>query len=175
MTFDYQLYKLSAKFFADYPHHKFPELLSKPDRPHYCLLIDTHCDYFICVPFRSNIEHNYAFKFKNTIRSSHSQSGLDYSKIAIINNLDYLNDANVVVDKDEYKIAIRNSKKIALQVMKYVETYVNHITNICPLNQKEYNRMYKFSTLPYFHDILNLHIKTQDSSVTSSEIQNKSI
>lgn len=158
----YQLYKLSAKFFIDYPNHEFPELLSKPDRPHYCLLIDTHCDYYICIPFRSNIEHDNAFKFKNTARSNRSQSGLDYSKIVIIKDLDYLNDENVVIDKDEYKIAIKNLQKIELQVLKYVETYIKHVTNICPLNKKEYNRKYKFSTLPYFHDILNLPIKTQD-------------
>ena len=84
MDFDYQLYKLTSKFMSDYPISSYPEILSKPDRPHYCLLIDTHCDYFICVPFRSNIGHNNAYLFKGTKRSKRSRSGLDYSKIAII-------------------------------------------------------------------------------------------
>ena len=55
MTFDADIYKLSDEFFADYPADRYPELMRKPDRPYYCLLIDIHTDYFICVPFRSNI------------------------------------------------------------------------------------------------------------------------
>ncbi|MBQ2396828.1 MAG: hypothetical protein II304_07350 [Bacteroidales bacterium] len=165
MQYDYQLYKLSNKFIADYPPQDYPELLLKADRPHYCLLIETNSDYFICVPFRSNIEHNNAFKFKNTQRSKRSKSGLDYSKIAIINKGEYLSNAKIAVDKDEYKTAIKCMEKIVNQASKYVNDYINHINGSHVLNIKEFDRKYRFSTLPYFHDILNLPHKPMKQTI----------
>ena len=158
MIVECQLYKLSAKFIIDYPSNLYPELLSKEDRPHYCILVETHCDYFLCIPFRSNIEHNNAFKFKNTLRSQTSQSGLDYSKMVILKDTNYLDDSNIVIDKDEYKTTIKCYTKIANQAIKYLEKYINHIQGTHILNSKEYDRLYKYSTLPYFHNILNLPV-----------------
>ena len=124
MEFDYQIYKLSRLFFDNYQQTSYPEMLAKQGRPHYCLLIDTHCDYFICVPYRSNIGHNNAFLFKNTGRSSRSRSGLDYSKIATIKDTDYLDDENIVIDNDEYKQTVENANHIAQEVVQYVDTYI---------------------------------------------------
>lgn len=156
MDFDYQIYKLSSKFTNDYPITLYPEVLEKPDRPHYCLLIDTHCDYFICVPYRSNILHNNAFHFKNTNRSNRSRSGLDYSKIVIIKDCGYLDDRNVVIDQDEYNNTIKNAAKIVTEATTYVDQYIAHINGTAPLHKREYERKYKYSTLPYFHDELGL-------------------
>lgn len=140
----------------DYPATLYPEILTKPDRPHYCLLIDTHCDYFICVPYRSNILHNNAFHFKNTNRSKCSRSGLDYSKIAIIKDIDYLDDQNVIIDQDEYNNTVKNAEKIAAQATAYVDNYIAHINGTAPLHPKEYDRKYKYSTLKYYHKELEL-------------------
>ena len=145
MQYDYQLYKLSSKFIADYPPQDYPELLLKADRPHYCLLIETNSDYF---------------------RSKHSKSGLDYSKIAIINKGEYLSNAKIAVDKDEYKTAIKCMEKIVNQASKYVNDYINHINGSHVLNIKEFDRKYRFSTLPYFHDILNLPHKPMKQTIT---------
>lgn len=90
MDYDVEIRLLSQKFADDYPEKSFPELMLKHGRPYTCLLIDTHEDYFICVPFRSSITHNTAFLFKNTQRSKRSRSGLDYTKMALIKNLDYI-------------------------------------------------------------------------------------
>lgn len=166
MNYDYELYKLSNQFIADYPSNLYPELLSKSSRPHYCLLIETHCDYFICVPFRSNIDHNNAFKFKNTRRSSKSKSGLDYSKVAIINNTDYLSSANVVIDKDEYNQAVHNIKTIAKEVCDYIDKYISHIKGEKVLHEKQYLRLYQYSTLPYFHDVLKLPVSERKQLVS---------
>lgn len=165
MDFDYQLYKLTSKFMSDYPVSIYPEILSKPDRPHYCILIDTHCDYFICVPFRSNIGHNNAYLFKGTKRSKRSRSGLDYSKIAIIKDGDYLDDNAVVVDQDEYVEAVKNAKTIVKDATEYVDTYIAHINGTTPLHPKDYDRKYKFSTLKYFHDILSLENKIDSEEI----------
>ena len=64
MEYDYDIYLLSQKFMNDYPLSKYPELMYKFGRPYNCLLIDTHYDYFICVPYRSYINHKNAFMFK---------------------------------------------------------------------------------------------------------------
>ena len=38
-SFDYQIYRLSDKFYDDYSSVKYPELLKKNTRPYSCLLI----------------------------------------------------------------------------------------------------------------------------------------
>ncbi len=104
------LYLLSSKFIQDYPINKYPEIMCKQGRPYTCLLIDTHDDFFICVPFRSNISHKNAFLFTNTARSEKSKSGLDYSKIIIIQNSDYIDSLTpAIVDHYEY-LEIQYSK-----------------------------------------------------------------
>lgn len=84
MDYDSELSLLSPKFTQDYPPAAYPELMHKHGRPYTCLLIDSHDDYFICVPFRSSIGHKNAFLFTGTARSKKTKSGLDYSKTAPI-------------------------------------------------------------------------------------------
>lgn len=55
MEYDFEIYRLSAKFIADYPTTKYPELMYKNARPYNCLLLESHDNYFICIPFRSHI------------------------------------------------------------------------------------------------------------------------
>lgn len=57
MDYAVEIYKLSTKFYIDYPETQYPELMKKDNRPYTCLLIETKDEYFICVPFRSNITH----------------------------------------------------------------------------------------------------------------------
>lgn len=103
MEYGSELSLLSSKFTQDYPPAVYPELLHKHGRPYTCLLIESHDDYFICVPFRSSIGHKNAFLFTDTIRSKKTKSGLDYSKISIIKDTNYF-DSNTaaIVDQDEY-------------------------------------------------------------------------
>ncbi len=156
MEFDSDLYLLSPKFTEDYPPEKFPELMHKHGRPYTCLLIDTHDDYFICVPFRSDIHHKNAFLFTNTERSKRSHSGLDYSKIVIIRDSSYFDDENAIVDQDEYAEMKRNLETIVTSALSYVDTYINHVTGKAILHPREYARKYQFSTLPYFHDVMGI-------------------
>ncbi len=66
MECDSELSLLSSKFTQDYPPAAYPELMHKYGRPYTCLLIETHDDYFICVPFRSFIGHKKVFLFTGT-------------------------------------------------------------------------------------------------------------
>ena len=152
-----QIEFLSAKFSQDYPSGKCPEILYKPDRPYSCLLISTHAGYYICVPFRSSINHGNAFFFKQSSRSRRTSSGLDYSKIVIINNTDYFDPAaNARVDQDEYNEMKANIARIEREAAAYVSAYVDHITGTKVLHPREYQRKYGYTTLVYFHDILGI-------------------
>ena len=156
MDYDVQVYLLSQKFMNDYPKEQYPELMHKLGRPYSCLIVDTHEDYLICIPFRSAIMHQNAYFFKDTERSKRSRSGLDYSKVVLLRDLDYLDSKKAVVDQDEYKDAIKHMDTIVHDIVCYIEQYVNHTNGTQRLHQREYARKYQFSTLPYFHEMLGL-------------------
>lgn len=157
MDYTVDICQLSHSFYAAYPLAQYPEIMRKDGRPYTCLLIETHEDYFICVPFRSSIQHNEAFLFTNTNRSLHTRSGLDYKKTVIIKDESYIDlTTPVVVDNDEYTAMMTNIGTIVNEIDEYIETYINHINGTATLHQREFLRRYQFSTLPYFHDILNI-------------------
>lgn len=76
--FDFQILQLTPQFYEAFPKHLYPEILNKHTRSYNCLLIQSHSNFFICIPYRSEITHNYAFKFKKSHRSKKHKSGLDY-------------------------------------------------------------------------------------------------
>lgn len=157
MDYEVDICQLSQAFFTAYPPNQFPELMTKDARPYTCLLIETHEDYLICVPFRSSIQHKEAFLFTNTQRSKRTQSGLDYKKAVIIKDGTYIDStANVVVDNDEYTAMMTNIGSIVENVHKYVQKYVDHVLGTKVLHPREYLRRFQYSTLPYFHPELGL-------------------
>jgi len=154
MDYDFEVNLLSAKFLNSYPDTLYPELMHKQGRPYSCLLIDTHQDYLICIPYRSSINHNNAFMFKGTQRSLTTKSGLDYSKLVLIIDSDYIDTQKAVVDPDEYNETVKHLPTIVKEVISYIEDYVNHVTGVKQLHPREFSRKYQFSTLSYFHEIL---------------------
>lgn len=154
--FDYQILKLTDDFYNTYLKEEYPELLVKSGRSYNCLLIESHYGYFICVPFRTNIRHKNAFLFINTERSKQYNSGLDYSKIIIINDAKYIESRSSIIDKDEFLKTKKYIDIIKNQAIKYVDTYVNHCNGIRVLDEKEFQRKYRMSTLPYFHKQLGI-------------------
>ena len=156
MEYDVEILQLSPKFISDYPVTRYPEIMHKQGRPYSCLLIDTHQDYYICISFRSAIGHNNAYLFRNTQRSKRSRSGLDYSKIILIKDPAYMDNTAAVVDQDEFKEAMTNMDKICQSALRYVDDYIGHINGTKLLHPREFNRRYRYSTLPYFHDIMGI-------------------
>lgn len=154
--FDYQVLHLSNLFYNDYPNPPYIELLKKDKRSYNCLLIQSHYGYFICIPYRSHISHNYAFMFKNSIRSRTYKSGLDYSKIVIVQNKDYLDDSPALIDQDEYNETRINIHKIQQEAQTFVDEYIAHISGNLELSKEEFKRRYQFSTLKYFHKELGI-------------------
>ena len=154
--FDYQVLKLSDEFFREYPKTLYKEILEKTGRSYNCLLIQSHYDYFICVPYRTEISHKYAYRFKKSKRSLKHKSGLDYSKIVIIEKLEYIHSEAALVDQDEYNETRKNMNRIKREAMEFVDDYVAHMNGEKLLNVKEFIRRYKFSPLQYFHKQLKI-------------------
>ena len=156
MKIGVEINQLSEEFLREYPASQYPELMCKQGRPYSCLLLDLDFGYIICIPYRSSIRHKNAFLFTGTERSRRTQSGLDYSKMVLVQKKSYLNGQNVVVDQDEYNETIRNIQRIAGEAVAYIEGYVSHVSGTRPLHPRAYERKYRFSTLPYFKDVLGL-------------------
>jgi len=62
---------------------------------------------YIYDAYRSEISHTYAYLFKKSKRSIKHRSGLDYTKIVIINKSEYVDNIDALVDKDEYNVSHR--------------------------------------------------------------------
>ncbi|MCM1135232.1 MAG: hypothetical protein NC400_06605 [Clostridium sp.] len=155
--FDFQVRNLARQFYEDYPAQSYKELLRKSGRPYNCLLIQSHYGYFICIPYRSHINHKYAYKFRESVRSQKSKSGLDYSKIVIVSNGKYIGSESAVVDKDEFKETRNHIEYIKNDCQKYIDDYVSCMTGKSPgYDKKEFLRKYQYSTLKYFHRELGI-------------------
>ncbi len=153
---DFQVLRLTESFFAAYPKEKYPEILEKKDRPYHCIIFEAGNDYFICVPYRTEIKHPYAFHFKKSNRSMVHKSGLDYTKIVIVNKSSYLDTENIIIDKDEYIETVQNIDKIKKEAIDFVQNFLNHVTGAVILHPSEYKRRYQYSPLKYFLQELGL-------------------
>ena len=143
--------RLAKAFYTQYPHSRFPDILHKDDRPYNVLLIETHADYYICIPFRSNINHEFAFMFQHSQRSRLSHSGLDYTKICIITNGSLIDDGVATVDQDEFNEARENIQTIAVEAERYIYDYVQHCKGVAVLSKRSFRKRYWYTSLKYFH------------------------
>lgn len=154
---DFQILKLSDLFYKTYTRSEYKEIMLKQRRAYNCLLFQSHYDYFICIPFRSEIMHNNAYHFKYSERAKKHKSGLDYSKIVIISDLNYLESKGALIDDDEFNETMKNFNKIKRSALKFVDDYVDHMNGIKMLHPAEFKRRYQFTTLKYFHEQLGVN------------------
>ena len=110
----------------------------------------------ICIPYRTEIRHPYAFHFTTTVRSKVHKSGLDYSKIVIIAKTDYIDSTDAIIDKDEFNETMVNLERIKKEALDFVEDYVAHMKGRRKLHKREFERRYSFSPLKYFHNELGI-------------------
>ena len=120
------------------------------------MLFQSHYDYFICIPYRSEITHKYAYHFSNTTRSKAHRSGLDYSKIVIITKTEYIDTMDAIIDKDEFNETMVNLDRIKKEALNFVEDYVLHMSGVKELHKREFERRYAYSPLKYFHSELGI-------------------
>lgn len=157
---DYQILKLTDLFYNTYSNPPYTEILKKKHRAYNCILFQSHYGYFICVPFRSEITHKYAYHFKKSQRSRTHKSGLDYTKIVILDKTEYIDTIDAIVDNDEFNETMIQLERIKREALGFVEDYVLHRKGIKILHPLEYERRYQFSPLKYFHRELGLEGNT---------------
>ncbi len=156
---------LSTKFYVNYSPQLFPEILEKTNRPYSCLTFKLASDCFICIPYRTKINHKYAYHFKNSKRAKLHKSGLDYTKMVIICDKSYLDiGRHVLLDADEYVETVRNIQSIRQEATAFLNQYIAHVTGQKLLHSEEFKRRYQFSPLKYFHK--ELGIISQESLVS---------
>lgn len=157
--FDYQVLNLTNQFYKDYPDPPYTEIIRKDFRPYNCLLIQSCYDYFICIPYRSHVNHKYSYRFKCSARSRRAKSGLDYTKIVIIKNPEYIGITDAIIDADEYKETRDHIDCIKKDAQNYINDYINYILEKnTKFDQRGFQRAYGFSTLKYFHKELNIRL-----------------
>ena len=139
LEIDYAVYSLSDEFYEKYPNPPYKELLKKKERRYACLLIQSHYGYFICIPYRTEISHKYAYHFRKSSRSQKHRSGLDYTKIAIIKDISYI-DRIAIIDQDEFAETRKHIYYIAEKAEQYIEEYKKHISGENTLDKREFRR-----------------------------------
>ncbi len=148
---DFQILKLTDEFYKEYPNPPYVEILEKRRRAYSCMIFQTHYDFFIAVPYRTEISHTYSYRFKNSARSRRHKSGLDYTKIVILGKTAYLDNKDAMIDRDEYKETVKNISRIKREALLFVEDYMAHVSGTKTLHSKEFMRRYQYSPLQYFH------------------------
>lgn len=101
------------------------------------------------------MKHNCCFITKSSGQAEGGHSGLDYTKMVIIQKAKYLGNEAVTVDHDEYIRIIKNVDVIKRDALDYLEQYIDHHRGITYLSSRQY-RKYRYSPLKYFHKELGI-------------------
>lgn len=150
-TISYTINRLSADFFKDYNSIDFPEIENKHNRPYMVLVIKIENNIF-ALPLRTNIRHNYGYKFKNSDRETASSTGIDYTKAIIINDQKYIGE-QTFINSSEYIEIDRNKNSIVCGFKRYLEGYIEYFRN----GGSSYTtKRYQYTALQYFHAELGL-------------------
>lgn len=156
----YEIRKLTSDFYNYYDRNAYPELLCKLDRSYDVIVFELEVlnDCFVAVPFRTEMRHKIGYRFRFSERSRLHQSGLDYTKIAIIHksNSQFIGEPSLI-DFDEFIEFKRNEDRIHKNIQKYILNYIKHMKGESILDSRKFNREYQYSTLQYFHSELGIN------------------
>ena len=119
-------------------------------------MFDVNEGHYVCIPYRTELSHKYSYRFRNSKRSVKNKSGLDYTKMVIIEKESYFSSVSAVVDNDEYIETVQNIVRIKREVMKFLNDYIEHMKGNTVLHTREFQRRYAYSPLQYFHNELGL-------------------
>lgn len=154
MEYDFELKKFTEKFYIDRNKNSWHEVLEKKERVYNCVVIDTFYDFLICLPFRSDMSHKYGYRFKESSRSKLTKSGIDFTKMILLENDNYLSDGIALIDKDEYNEFMKNSNIIISDAIDYLNDYIKYKNGDCQPSLQESHRKFKYSSLKHFDYIL---------------------
>ena len=151
MNKKYQLKYLSDYFYTKYPNESYPEFESKPTRPYVVFLIEID-DHLFAVPFRTNMNHKYGYKFKNTGRATHTTTGLDFTKAVLVDD-ELLLGTDATIDDKEFLELDKKHYFIRSKFEKYYYGYKRYLNG--ELNEYQ-EKSYKYTTLKYYHKELDI-------------------
>ena len=106
----FTLNKLSIDFYTDYSSVQYPEIEFKPSRPYVVMVVEIDGNKF-ALPLRTNIRHDYCYKFKNTGRSTNSATGIDFTKAVIVNDAKYIGEATTIDNKEYVELFTENQRQ----------------------------------------------------------------
>lgn len=151
----YEIRTLSSSFYNDYPVTAYPELLTKDGRPYDVIIFQTNKNYYVCVPFRTYLNHNQGFHFYPKPLPSKQNPGIDYSKMVIITNNKYIGNPTLI-DGNQMARFNANIATIQQEIFEYLKGYIDHFNGTHVLHPRSFKRKYQFSTLKYFHSELGI-------------------
>ncbi len=151
MAKEYELKYLSGEFYKKYNKISYPEIENKDERPYLVLLFKIDDNHF-AVPFRTNMRHNYGYKFKKSDRKTDSATGLDFTKTVFIEDRSYIG-ADAVIDDGEFAELNKKYYFIKKKLIAYIKGYKQFLNG--ELNEYE-SKKYTYTTLKYFHKELKL-------------------
>ncbi len=147
----FTLNTLSKEFYSAFPPEDYPEIEHKPSRPYVVLIVAIENNKF-ALPLRTNIRHDYCYKFKNSSHATNSVTGIDFSKAVIVNNPNFIGDKAEIDDKEYAEL----SNKYYFVIKKF-KTFLNNYIRFRKHGGNDFvARKYKFTTLRYFDAELNL-------------------
>lgn len=148
--------RLSAGFYKDYDADTYPEIEHKGKRPYMVLLVKVGQNTF-ALPLRTNIRHNYGYKFKSSDRETSYGTGIDFTKAVVVNDEKYV-DEDASINNKEYIEIDRKAHFIISSFERYLNGYIRYQSNKgTEFDQKRY----KYTMLKYFHNELGI---VQDTS-----------
>ncbi|MEE1239814.1 MAG: hypothetical protein UHO61_07825 [Acutalibacteraceae bacterium] len=100
------------------------------------------------------MSHEYGYRFKEFARSKLTKSGIDFTKMVLIENNNYISDEAALIDHDEYKEFIKNSNKIINEAINYLNDYIKYKNGKGEFSAQEINRKFRYSSLKHFDYIL---------------------
>ena len=149
MAKTFEVRRLSADFYREYPEDLFPEMEHKAGRPYAVLLVEIRGLVF-ALPLRTNIRHAYCYKFRTSDRETESATGVDYTKAVVITNDSYLGEMASINDREYTELQNK-----AFFILRSFERYVDGFVRFRQKGGSErLSKKYRFSTLVYFEKLI---------------------
>lgn len=142
---------LSNNFSLKYPISLYPEFEEKDNRPYVVFLMRIE-DHTFALPFRTNMNHKYGYKFKTSLKETNTGTGLDFTKAVIVDDSSLIGN-NAMVDKNEYIELSEKHYFIRNKFIKYLRNYEKYVNG--ELDEYQ-SKAYQYSTLKYYHKELKI-------------------
>ena len=151
MTRKYSIKYLSDSFKNIYPETEYSEFEQKINRQYVVLLLRID-DHTFAIPFRTNMNHKYGYKFINSGRDTNTCTGLDFTKVVLVDDEKLLGD-DAIIDNKEYLELSQKHYFIRKKFIRYYDNYKKYLNG--ELNEYQ-SKPYIFSTLNYYKKELGL-------------------